>query len=52
MLQIRLVFFSRFLISLGLLVMVAGADPYAWKGTVSANLPYLRAEAPDARVDQ
>lgn len=34
------------------IVMVAGTDPYAWKGTVSANLPYLRAEEPDARVDQ
>jgi len=34
------------------IVMVAGTDPYAWKGTVSANLPYLRAEAPEARVDQ
>ena len=33
------------------IVMVAGTDPYAWKGIVSANLPYLRAEEPDARVD-
>ena len=32
-------------------VMVAGTDPYAWKGIVNANRPYLRAEAPDARID-
>lgn len=34
------------------IVMVAGTDPYAWKGIVSANLPYLRAEEPDARIDR
>jgi len=34
------------------IVMVAGTDPYAWKGIVSANKPYLRPEAPAARVDQ
>jgi len=33
------------------IVMVAGTDPYAWKGIVNANRPYLRAEAPDARID-
>lgn len=26
------------------IVMVAGVDPYAWKGTVDANKPYLRPE--------
>lgn len=26
------------------IVMVAGEDPYAWKGTVDANKPYLRPE--------
>jgi len=34
------------------IVMVAGTDPYAWKGIVNANQAYLRAEAPDARVDR
>jgi len=33
------------------IVMVAGTDPYAWKGIVNANRPYLRAEAPDSRID-
>lgn len=33
------------------IVMVAGTDPYAWKGTVNANKPYLRSEAPNARID-
>jgi ectoine hydroxylase-related dioxygenase (phytanoyl-CoA dioxygenase family) len=33
------------------IIMVAGTDPYAWKGLVSVNRPYLRAEVPDARVD-
>src|SRR6185503_3967659 len=33
------------------IVMVAGTDPYAWKGIVNANRPYLRAEAHDARID-
>jgi phytanoyl-CoA hydroxylase len=28
------------------IVMVAGEDPYAWKGIVDVNKPYLRAEAP------
>jgi phytanoyl-CoA hydroxylase len=32
------------------IVMVAGTDPYAWKGTVNANQPYLRAESPDSRI--
>jgi len=26
------------------IVMVAGADPYAWKGTINVNKPYLRPE--------
>ena len=26
------------------IVMVAGEDPYAWKGIVDANKPYLRPE--------
>jgi phytanoyl-CoA hydroxylase len=26
------------------IVLVSGSDPYAWKGTVSVNEPYLRAE--------
>ena len=26
------------------IVMVAGEDPYAWKGTIEANKPYLRPE--------
>jgi phytanoyl-CoA hydroxylase len=26
------------------IVMVAGDDPYAWKGTVNVNKPYLRPE--------
>ena len=25
-------------------VLVAGEDPYAWKGTVDINKPYLRPE--------
>jgi hypothetical protein len=33
------------------IVMVAGTDPYVWKGIVNANRPYLRAEAPAARID-
>jgi phytanoyl-CoA hydroxylase len=34
------------------IVMVAGKDPYAWKGITHANRAYLRAEAPDPRVDR
>jgi phytanoyl-CoA hydroxylase len=34
------------------IVMVAGTDPYAWKGITNANKPYLRPETPSARVDQ
>lgn len=30
------------------IVMVAGTDPYSWKGIVDANKPWLRPEAPDA----
>jgi hypothetical protein len=26
------------------IVMIAGEDPYAWKGTVDVNKPYLRPE--------
>jgi len=33
------------------IVMVAGTDPYAWKGIVDVNRPYLRAEAPVSRID-
>jgi ectoine hydroxylase-related dioxygenase (phytanoyl-CoA dioxygenase family) len=33
------------------IVMVAGMDPYAWKGTVNANKPYLRSETPAVRAD-
>ena len=32
------------------IVLVAGTDPYSWKGIVEANKPYLRPEAPDAPV--
>jgi phytanoyl-CoA hydroxylase len=31
------------------IVMVAGEDPYAWKGIIDANKPYLRPEVPKAR---
>ena len=33
------------------IVMVAGTDPYAWKGIVNANRPFLRAESPNSRID-
>jgi phytanoyl-CoA hydroxylase len=33
------------------IVMVAGEDPYSWKGVVDANKPYLRSETPKARTD-
>jgi ectoine hydroxylase-related dioxygenase (phytanoyl-CoA dioxygenase family) len=31
------------------IVMVAGEDPYAWKGVVDVHRPFLRAEAPKPR---
>jgi phytanoyl-CoA hydroxylase len=33
------------------IVMVAGEDPYAWKGTVDANKPYLRPEVLKIKTD-
>lgn len=33
------------------IVMVAGEDPYAWKGIVDANRPYLRPETPKAKTE-
>ncbi|SMO71871.1 phytanoyl-CoA dioxygenase family protein [Solitalea koreensis] len=32
-------------------VMVAGEDPYAWKGTIDANQPYLRPEVLKIKTD-
>ena len=32
------------------IVMVAGTDPYSWKGIVDANKPYLRPETPDGQL--
>jgi len=32
------------------IVMVAGEDPYAWKGTVDVHRPFLRSEAPKPRA--
>jgi hypothetical protein len=31
--------------------MVAGEDPYAWKGLVDANKPYLRPEVLKIKTD-
>ncbi|SDD72983.1 phytanoyl-CoA dioxygenase family protein [Niabella drilacis] len=33
------------------IIMVAGSDPYAWKGTADANIPYLRPEVLKIKVD-
>ncbi|HEX5153181.1 MAG TPA: phytanoyl-CoA dioxygenase family protein [Parafilimonas sp.] len=33
------------------IVMVAGEDPYAWKGTADANKPYLRPEVLKIKTD-
>lgn len=33
------------------IVMVAGKDPYAWKGTVDANKPFLRPEVLNMKTD-
>ena len=33
------------------IVLVAGKDPYAWKGTVDANQPYLRPEILKIKTD-
>lgn len=33
------------------IVMIAGEDPYAWKGTVDANKPYLRPEVLKIKTD-
>lgn len=33
------------------IVMVAGTDPYAWKGTVDCNRPYLRPEVLKIKAD-
>ncbi len=32
------------------IVMVAGEDPYAWKGVIDVHRPFLRSEAPKPRV--
>jgi phytanoyl-CoA hydroxylase len=31
-------------------VLVAGTDPYAWKGTVDVNKPYLRPDVLDIKT--
>lgn len=33
------------------IVLVAGEDPYAWKGTIDANQPYLRPEVLKIKTD-
>lgn len=33
------------------IVMIAGEDPYAWKGTVDANKPFLRPEVLNMKTD-
>ncbi|MBV4358227.1 phytanoyl-CoA dioxygenase family protein [Pinibacter aurantiacus] len=33
------------------IILVAGEDPYAWKGTVDANKPYLRPEVLKIKTD-